>query len=77
MEIKLRRSYADTAELQVESITIKGIIMFRYYEGKEYLILGRRKQIKKNESKILHIIFGDEVVYTAQQILVPRNFFFI
>lgn len=77
MEIRLKRSYADTEGVQVESITVNGRIMLCHYEGKEYLILGKRKQMKKNESKILCTIFGDEVVYTKQQVLVPRSFFFI
>jgi hypothetical protein len=77
MEIKLKRSYVDTAGVQVESITIKGRIMLCDYKGKEYLILGKCSQMKKGESKILRTIFGDEVVYTKQQVLVPRSFFFI
>jgi len=76
VELKLRRT---NSNVKIEKITFacKGPIRFSQYEGKEYLILGKRELCNRTDRKILNIIFGDEVVYTRSNVLVPRDFFFI
>lgn len=78
VELKLRRT---NSEIKAEEIVFvwkeKGPIRFSQYEGKEYLILGKRELCNKADRNILSIIFGDEIVYTKNNILVPRDFFFI
>ena len=44
---------------------------------KDYLIIGHTKNCGKKDKEILAMLFGDEVVYTDREIMVPRNFFFV
>ena len=78
VELKLRRT---NSNVKADGITLvwkeKGPIRFSRYGGKEYLILGKRELCNRADRNILKIIFGDEIVYTKNNVLVPRDFFFI
>lgn len=78
VELKLRRT---NSNVKADGITLvwkgEGPIKFSQYEDREYLILGKRELCNKADRNILNIIFGDEILYTKENILVPRDFFFI
>lgn len=52
-------------------------LMFRKVNGKEYLIVGNSRTCSKQDKKVASILFGKEVIYIDNEVLVPRDFFFI
>ena len=54
-----------------------GPLMICRRHKQDFLVLGHIKDCSKKDREILAMLFGDEVVYTGKEIMVPRNFFFI
>lgn len=52
-------------------------VRFCEHEGKQYIIMGKVRETNRKGRKLLELLFGDEIVYTKQLVLVPRDFFFI
>lgn len=76
MDLKFRRCKGSLSPKDMVLI-FKTPIKFCEHKGRQYIIMGRLKEINRGEKKLLEFLFGDEIVYTKQLILVPRDFFFI
>ena len=76
MDLKFRRCKCSLSPKDMV-FTFKTPVKLCEYESKQYIIMGRLKETNRESKKLLEFLFGDEIVYTKQLILVPRDFFFI